>query len=481
MRHPLLILTLATVIFHWPWTRISTAILNSDNAIFTLLADQISSGRFWFFNFQQSYGGAVLSWFRALWVLLFEDRLSAHASFTYLVSPLLYVWSTYFLLKSALSTQTAIMISMIPAIGLAYWFQSSYLYGNDFYVAALTLGQVLLGIRLRKPSLDLSLFQWFAVSAIMGLLFYISRMTLVFCVAFYLPATLSWNAIRSHPVLKFQTLGSVFIGFALGFSPEWLDILLKSRSPTIGFGGRDQHYSTEQILDNFLSLKRRLLDLAATPDTLGEWICGLGLALAILTAWKNRNSLKPVLKTILIGNALLAYLAFALIKTNSDATTRYLLPIVPSVFLLWGIGLEHSKMHLRKIYILLLTLLCFFHARSNLRWARSQDATKTMHEYLVLDTAFAEAGVRVILTRDFWLTNQLTFLADQKRYYVSHVREYGPLEGFDAARTEPKVGILLRDKPDSISFEFKGRYFKLTELLAMNEYWLGIGDATQGP
>lgn len=540
---PFLWLLVITSVSHFPFIANHLALLNADNAIFTLLADDISrftsGGRFWLFNFQQTYGGPALTWLRALWVAALPDRISAHGSFTYLVSPLLYTASTYFMLRGVFSKKISFLVSLFPALGLHYWILSSYVYGNEFYIASLILGQILLGIRLRGPSfLTRKPLTCFAIAVLCGLSFYVSRASVVFIGVALLPNSVfrqTWHWIRTmqgsaqwmfragfvfflvygltllfqgdfRPFLPLKleakpnfhaailcfalsaflhfksefrknhskSVIAAIAGFLLGASPEIFHSILTLKPPSVGYGGEGQSYSLAQIAENLVSIPGKFLEILGPPGELGLWLFALLWVAAVASLIKIRER-SPFLGVTCLG-ILLALAAFVFVRTHTQAPARYLLPIVPFAWVFLAITL-HSLRNTRfaHVFAAILIATSLLHRWEIEKSLEPLSPDQTLVQMKTIDHAFQEAGVHVILSDDFWLTNQFTYFSDQLRFYVSSVRVYGPPLGFELAQSENRVGILLREKPIGDRFAFHERVFKIQELIALGELWLGIG------
>ena len=183
------VLTTVAVVAHRNLIPVSLELWNWDVGVHNLVAEDFLHGKFTAFVYQHSYGGTVLSFFHALWLWLSPTVIEGHLSFPFVFVPVLLTVSTFLLLIEFTSLVPALLVCMIPALGLQSWVV--WYSATEYYVASFVFGCILLILRkrwgspwdLRSPS-KLILF-----GAVSGLSVYTFRASLIYVVGVCLPWT----------------------------------------------------------------------------------------------------------------------------------------------------------------------------------------------------------------------------------------------------------------------------------------------------
>ncbi len=233
---------LAAAAFHFPLLWVGHALSNSDYAFMIQESASFLRKGWTPFFVGQNYGGTLLSLFRPLFP-------GGPHFFSYIVCPALISVAGYFFLKSFLSLRAARWTALFLSMGTGFL---THQYGNDFYIAYMILGLILLGLRLRwgDPWEMTSPLRLFGLSVLSGLVLYVFRGSLIFVVAAWLPSA---QTLRAMPqVLRGAKGGekglvvlagalSVFFGYLWFFGEtlgDWGGRPVKlSAEPNLKFAG----------------------------------------------------------------------------------------------------------------------------------------------------------------------------------------------------------------------------------------------------
>lgn len=195
--------------------------------------------------------------------------------------------------------------------------------------------------------------------------------------------------------------------------------------------------------------------------------CGIFLIVGALVAVgvrakKNLHRFHPIFQV-----ALWSILLYVLVKTYDHGPTRYLFTLTPALLLGLGFFFEDAKKSVlaRVFSILLLVGFSIYTLRERFVSVRAYENTGMQEEISSIVRVFKKEGVETVITDDYWWSNNLELVSHAKPYFVSIERRFGPEAGYDLARSEKKVGILLLHKDSVITAE------KDEAIVLMNRRW----------
>ena len=123
----LLAITIVCIVCHWQLVEVGLALTNADFTIIAIESDYFFKGQGQAFYGDQNYGGVTLSLLRALWCEIFQALfgssayVKSHMSFSYVISPLLISWVTYFMVRQFVNEKAGFLVGLVSAVGFAFW------------------------------------------------------------------------------------------------------------------------------------------------------------------------------------------------------------------------------------------------------------------------------------------------------------------------------------------------------------------------
>jgi hypothetical protein len=513
-RVTLFILSCVAIAVNFPLLKMGPALLDADNYIYPLTAERlIRFGEWKVFPFNQTYGGNAYTWVRAGWVKLFTlffgeaSFISAHMSFSFIVSPLIIAIFSYFMLRAYCSKSASFFVGLVAAVGFQYW---SNMAGMDIYLLLPIIGALFLIIRrpYENPFFEMSLAKIGIIGVACGFLVYTFQPTLLFIVAFFAPwnfLTKEFNRLR-FPTNKADKVFRDILLFLVG-----LFFYLLTFGEKIGtLAGHPIQLKAAPnlklaillffvfvLLNHAKNLKnpnyiRRALILSVgfilgfLPEVF-FWIHRHGIP----AAWHNQggaNSLQiliPRYTELILGRTdsvpytgilrnfplvffslglislsfaakkdqkwmpavaiiILNVVAFFNISMTAPGATKYLIPVYPPLLLGAAIFFDQLKSRrLQIIGLLLVFLTCSYQISQKWTWASAQNQVR-INELEKISQAAAKMGVSFVWTDDFWQSLQYSFFTQEKPIFGSVLIPWeSPPDHWITPRSEDTVGVLL--------------------------------------
>lgn len=117
-------------------------------------------------------------------------------------------------------------------------------------------------------------------------------------------------------------------------------------------------------------------------------------------------------------------------------------------------------MRLKELLVGVLILGAVVHAWSDRQVRiRDYDQRHEVETQAKVIQTFRDLEVAVVVSTDYWLTNQLTLASGRVPSFVSTGRPWGPPNGFELPLSEARVGVLSREPLETI--KYRQRVFKL--------------------
>ncbi len=197
---------------------------------------------------------------------------------------------------------------------------------------------------------------------------------------------------------------------------------------------------------------------------------------ALFRAYKNDpKRYQPIL--LLIG---LSVFSFCRIYTYTFANTRYLLPILPALWVALGTFWEYA-IHRGKSAIIILVLISGFHSMHQLRTRIEKIEDVKSHPALtqgleIIDR-FKSEDITLVLSDDYWkATNSLTWLADWNIiFHPSSGAGLKTTEGENRLKNARTIGILKTGGDLILDL---GPEWTLKEITTVGPYRLGTATKT---
>jgi hypothetical protein len=259
-------------------------------------------------------------------------------------------------------------------------------------------------------------------------------------IAFLLALLLAWGRrgwrLPAGAATRIALAGATFL---LGLAPEIQYRLTHRIAPVPGSSGT--------VLSSFAQALQTLGEIPAawaTNVTAGNGILRVASILLSLIAFgvlarsaRGAPRLRPVAFA-----GLLTILAFAAI-TQSPAPARYLIPLFPVLAVALAVWFDR----LRSVPAICGTLLLLgLHAGSHVA-ARSQMIVENgpgrLQQALAMIETFRARGVKLVVTDDYWESNQYSFLSRCRPCFLSDGRPLAHPQAFELEKTERQAGILL--------------------------------------
>ncbi len=188
--------------------------------------------------------------------------------------------------------------------------------------------------------------------------------------------------------------------------------------------------------------------LAYNDQGVGQSLCLAFFLFAILFGLrKSKTSPKPLPLLVICAMNIYTFTRIS-VQTTEIGPVRYLLPMTPAIIGLMALvchdTLTHEKKHFRTAVIF--CLLCFtgHHYMARLRVAqhiRDEKIVENLHS--IVESA-RKMGVSVVISNDYWMSNNLTVAAAEKPLFWASWNGWGPFEAENAARRATRAGILLK-------------------------------------
>lgn len=270
-------------------------------------------------------------------------------------------------------------------------------------------------------------------------------------------------------------------GALLGMAPEILYwITHQTVAPALSHGIAEW----QAVSATIAGFPKRLQELMGAGDTLlrNASLVLLGLSTFAFGKAASKNpKLSPVLWT-----AGLSLLAFFGVFQTAQGVSRYLLPLSPVVMVMLGVLLDRALGRgLRSAATVGILALFALHAAHQLE-GRAQlvaeaRAVPAFDDARGILAAFRGKGVRLVITDEYWHTNQYTYLGHWNPFFISNGRVLGVHEAFELEKQETRVGILLAHSPggpgwkDPAQVVLNGRMWTLEPLGQAGKVRLYIG------
>lgn len=553
-------LAIASFVTHWILVPSGLALLNSDLAIYTVMADLMREGHWSVFQLQDKYGGVFFTVLRAGWSALWDQAASqitddwhvaGHMAFTYGVIPTLHAWAAWWMVRQYASRQAALMVGLMMAVGFNFinWKTST-----DFFAAFFFIGMLLLGWRgqVRNPFLELSLSRLAFFGFVAGFALYTARASIVFLIAFLFPWRFLWEQFKvtyweglrgRRPVASWERLAlwgvtALFSLFAYleVFGPEigtffgrpvklhaqpnltmalgllvaiWLwrhrdqirdNILWRSIAlflgGVLGFFPEIYYWAARGMLPPLTggrtySFKDTLTVLGMVPETLRRFFAGGESVLQVfslaLLIWAGVVFVKRVRKSapleVVAFSGILALWAYIRVYTYALGPDRYLLPLMPTLFVALGLLWDEVDLKKRpKTSAVLLGLFCLFFVDH--LTGRAQEIHRALQTGIVENThstiaVFRKAGVKAVISDDYWHGNRYSTAARNNPIFAPiHYTYVSPEKAYREVDRSQKVGVLLMDTPENQKLNNKrllGHVWKLQGLGKVGDRILYLG------
>lgn len=294
-----------------------------------------------------------------------------------------------------------------------------------------------------------------------------------------------WVRIYRNWILSRRDLASrvgiLISGFALGFLPEWLFFLWVHRLPfnwvnsTLG-----------QSLQTSLTIPRAFQELMlgwtsmtysfSALQNISLLLLWAGLLLLTWVAlWTRSSKFLPIWMTGIVAVA-----AYCRVYMSGPAESRYLFPIFPVILVSIGLLVEKAKPY--KLATTFVLLFLFGHLTDH--WLKRQ----AMIDYAVrerkveqmydLIAAVEKLGVKSVVSDHYWKAGyQYSLLTQEKILFAPiHFGAKAPLEAFDLALTEKRIGIVWTEGPlDPKNATLFGSRFEIKFIEKVNGYYLYEG------
>jgi len=270
-------------------------------------------------------------------------------------------------------------------------------------------------------------------------------------IAVLLEAKIRWKDIRQTWVKRFTLAGA---GFIAGFAPEIVHWVMLGQLPPPATGG------TIDVPNAFLLLGRSpqvFRELFSSGNGLGRNLSVL-LLLSALVAFVARARKDRRLTPAVITGVLCVY-AFCRVHTYTFGTPRYLLPVFPVILIALGaLWEELARIGSRRpIVYAVFVAIVLGHSLSQLQtrreWSREAQASHRFEQVMEIVHRFDEAGVRLVMSDDYWESSHYTFFAQEKTIY-SLTEGAGLVHPKTRAlvASEVKAGLMTHDRllPDSV-------------------------------
>ncbi|MGE0615282.1 MAG: hypothetical protein AB7P04_06555 [Bacteriovoracia bacterium] len=478
------------------------------------------------------------------------SAIDAHFSFNYFWLPWTFAALAFALGSAYFSFATAAILGLAGAVGLNFFYT---LYGVDFHVFAIFFGFLVLTVAGRYPAYrdpwrNLNLPTLFGAGVVAGFAHYTSRMADIFLAALFVPwrdlghalcakfgartradrAVLglglafvalyaylqtfgqtvgTWNGrpvkiwatpnlhnaalcfawvwVKNNPSLRSRrnlVRGGVFLlGLAIGFMPELISMWMR------GHGARSvpdaDFHGMLMGIGQIPGALRAIFTGGpeSSPGFYASWLLLTGLTIFGIRHSRYR---------VAVAALAVAMLAFILKRPYADAPPRYLVAVVPPLWLGLGAAIEGATKNkvVRSFGLALVAVLLLFHLGDQLStrrdWAASLLASGGVARDDSITAEFRRLGVPVVLTENFWEANRRTLLSNWAPPFVSDettsAQPYTALAQVDQAR---RVGILLSAKADPSAngngddeIEVMGRRFKRIHSSRVGDYRLHVGE-----
>lgn len=285
-------------------------------------------------------------------------------------------------------------------------------------------------------------------------------------------------------------------GLLLGFLPELQHWLRQGRltSPRVfaGYDLPDMLRIAGQLPGAFRQLVSgdlpfRSLDYA--DHSLGRFYCvalatGALIALGVAASRGGRRDLRAY-----VAGALLSAFAFCRVNTQFTemAPMRYLYPLVPILVVAFGAFYDQvaasrwGTVRGRRAMVALLFLFAAFHLQARFSMVQAFQAQGLMARYQNIVETFRRAAVDIVVSDDFWYSNNLSVLSRSQPGFWGTWHDWGPPEFKERALTATRAGILLESKasvpggPARREVELLGRLWRLEYLGSEGDRDLYLG------
>lgn len=232
-------------------------------------------------------------------------------------------------------------------------------------------------------------------------------------------------------------------GFVLGLAPELAHWIGLGVPPPAGTGSPNGFPEMVAVAGR---IPLAIRELVGSPAGAGRGVSAVlfGAGLALLFARARRG---PRLDGVAFSAAL-ACLAFCRIHTYTTGPTRYLLPLLPALLVGLGLLADELLRHRRRALAALGALLLAFHLGDAMAGRRAAIAelrpAETEAREREIVRRFREADVPLVVSDDYWHSNQYSVLSRLEPPFVSaEAVALRPPEGVRRLASSPGAGLLL--------------------------------------
>ncbi len=277
--------------------------------------------------------------------------------------------------------------------------------------------------------------------------------------------------------LNLRRAAPLALGFGIGMIPEWIHRihgLYRIHAPlrTYNFQG------SATILGRVpLALKEIFGAGPTIAMTLSAWLVTAALIALGIRARVDRR-FRPV-----AFSAILITAAFCRIYNYEFGYVPYLLPIIPAVALGMGALWDWAIRRRGAVVLAALGLLTAGHLYGQLRAhstsARELRESGTIERGIEIASTFKEQGLHVVVTDDYWDSNQNSVFAHGDPLFVRDVVDaLRHPRAIELAQSEKSVGFIFRRAKGPLTeTQAYGRRFSLTFLKRVGEVDLYLGKA----
>jgi len=277
--------------------------------------------------------------------------------------------------------------------------------------------------------------------------------------------------------------GITFLGFAAGLSPEIFHRINHKEAVSLQNWQVNTFVGALDVLANRVAIAVRQIILGHEEFNVYQGFLKnaplLLVAFGVYYLIKTAKTNKKVLPLIFAGTLSLA--AYFRVHMSGPGHYRYLIPLLPIIALSVGIFWDQTRAKGKTFSVaaaVLISLAFSYQYIQRIEIRENVLKRNAFADFYAVVDHFKTKPVSVVISDEFYHSNQYTFISRENPYFVSVGRMWGPEKGFEQAIKEKIVGILLtgKTKPSSNNeIIFFGRNFKLSDHHKIGEKDLYIG------